>query len=275
MPLVSILTTEYAPTAQYVDDTIQAVRQLKLPDGWDLEWVVQEDGAAPAMGDRYAEVPFARYQANGGQLGIAATRNLGLSRVAGDLVQVLDHDDVLLPHALTTLIPLFDDPSVHWAVGQADDLLPDGSRASWDSALPYGLVPPGAANDWAIDNRGNWPLHCAGLMMRTATLRALGGWVGIPSDDDIAMFAGLSEVTTGVNEPAVTWLYRQHPEQIHRSDRWTSRAAEGRRIALERVAALRAPGLSLAGAGHGARRTGFDPAEIVGPIHPDKDRHAV
>lgn len=271
MPLVSILTTEYAPSARYVDETVRAVEQLKLPDGWELEWVVQEDGAAPGLADRYGAVAVVRYAANGAQLGIAATRNLGLSRVAGDLVQVLDHDDVLLPHALTTLIPLFDDPSVHWAVGQADDLLPDGSREPWDSALPYGTVAPGVANDWAIDNGGNWPLHCAGLMVRTATLRALGGWVGIPSDDDVAMFAALSEVTAGVNEPAVTWLYRQHPAQVHRSGRWTSRAAEGRRIAVERVAALRASGLSAARTG----RAGFDPARVVGPVHPDKDRHAV
>ncbi|HEY3502607.1 MAG TPA: glycosyltransferase family 2 protein [Actinocatenispora sp.] len=270
MPLVSILTTEYAPSARYVEETVRAVEQLKLPDGWELEWVVQEDGAAPSLGDRYGAVPFARYEANGAQLGIAGTRNLGLSRVSGDLVQVLDHDDVPLPHSLATMIPPFDDPSVHWAVGQADDLLPGGAREPWDSALPYGMVAPGVANDWAIGHAGNWPVHCAGLMVRTATLRAVGGWAGIPCDDDVAMFAGLSEVTAGWNEPAVTWLYRQHATQVHRSGRWTSRAAEGRRIALERVAALRASGLSRAGS-----RPAFDPAAVVGPVHPDKDRYAV
>ena len=271
MPLISILTTEYAPSAHYVEETIAAVRQLKAPDGWSVEWVVQEDGADPQLADRYRDIPNVRYAANGAQLGIAYTRNLGLSRVAGELVQVLDHDDVLLPHALTTMVPAFDDPAIHWAVGQADDLLPDGSRASFDSALPYGVIEPGAVNDWAIAHAGNWPVHCAGLMIRTATLRALGGWTGIPTDDDIAMFAGLSEVTAGFNEPQVTWLYRQHSNQIHRSDRWTSRNTEGRFVALERVSAMRTAGLSFGR----PRSNGFDPAGVVGPIHPDKDKHDV
>lgn len=50
---------------------------------------------------------------------------------------------------------------------------------------------------------GNWPIHCAGLMMRTATLRALGGWAATPADDDLAMFAALSKVVDGYNDPAL------------------------------------------------------------------------
>jgi hypothetical protein len=41
---------------------------------------------------------------------------------------VLDHDDVLLPDALDTMIPIFKDSTIHWAIGQADDSLPNGAR---------------------------------------------------------------------------------------------------------------------------------------------------
>jgi hypothetical protein len=34
-------------------------------------------------------------------------------------------------------------------------------------------------------------------MSRTQVIRALGGWVSGPGDDDLIMFAGLSEITTG------------------------------------------------------------------------------
>ncbi len=54
-------------------------------------------------------------------------------------------------------------------------------------------------------------------MLRTEVLRALGGWVASWGDDDIVMFAGLSEVVHSYNDPALTWLYRPHSGQLHRT----------------------------------------------------------
>lgn len=245
MPTVSILTAVYAPTAKYLPETIASVREQILPTGWSLEWIVQEDGVDPRLADQINELPYARYQANNTHLGLSQTRNLGLSRAIGDLVQVLDHDDVLLPGALATLVPRFVDYPIHWAIGQADDLTPDGTRVTYESALPYGVLPAGRVNTWATEHGGNWPILCAGLMMRTGYLRALGGWVASPADDDVAMFAALSELANGYNEPTVTWLYRHHPEQTHRTREWRAWSTAGRRIALQRIAAVRRTGLYI------------------------------
>jgi glycosyltransferase involved in cell wall biosynthesis len=273
VPLLSILTSAYLSSATYLSQTIESVEAQILPSGWELEWVVQEDGDDPRLGEFFRELPFARYEANGRHMGLAYTRNLGLSRVSGQLVQVLDHDDILLPHALSTLIPAFIDNRIHWAVGQADDLLPGSRRVAYESAMPFGVLPAGAVNDWAIRNGGNWPIHSAGLMMRTATVRAIGGWAGIPIDDDVAMLAALAELADGYNEPAVTWLYRHHPTQIHKTQGWKARDAEGRRIALQRVVALRSARALL----DNARPLAFaqmDRAAIeVGPLSPEKLRH--
>lgn len=243
MPRISIVTAAYGPTATYLGDTLKSVKAQELPTGWELEWVVQEDGPDPSLATQFDALDFARYEANEAQLGLAMTRNLALSRATGDLVQVLDHDDVLLADAFATLIPRFADRSIHWAIGQADDLLSDGSRASFSSMLDHGVIPAGRVNEWAAENGGNWPIHCAGLMMRTATLRALGGWAATPADDDLAMFAALSEVVDGYNDPALTWLYRQHPNQTHKKQSWKSRSSASRRIALQRAAAVRAAGI--------------------------------
>ena len=70
-------------------------------------------------------------------------RNAALSRATGDLVQVLDHDDLLLSGATALLIRRFEENSILWAVGAADDLLGDGTRKPWNSALPFGLIPAG------------------------------------------------------------------------------------------------------------------------------------
>jgi glycosyltransferase involved in cell wall biosynthesis len=245
IPLISILTAAYAPAAAFLGEAADSVQSQRLPDGWELEWIVQEDGHSPALGNHLTEIRHVHYEANDAQLGPAATRNLALARVSGSLVQMLDHDDVLLPDAVATLIPIFLSTPIHWAIGQADDLHPDGSRTTYESALPFGPIAPGAVNTWAAAHGGNWPIHCAGLMMRTASIRALGGWAASPSDDDLALFAALSQITPGHNHPSLTWLYRQHPEQTHRTPAWRAHSFQGRQIALQRATAVRDSRLAL------------------------------
>jgi glycosyltransferase involved in cell wall biosynthesis len=269
VPTVSVITPVFAPTAAYLRETISSVNAQRLPPGWEIEWLVQEDGPHPTLEHQFHRLDYARYEANGTHLGIGATRNSALSRATGELVHVLDHDDILLPDALATLIPRFEQNSIHWAVGQADDLMPDGRRVCWKSALPFGLVEEGAVNNLAIEREGNWSIHCAGLMMRTDSVRALGGWAAAPSDEDIVLFAALTEVSAGYNDPRVTWLYRQHQGQATRSRTVRDRSAQGRRIALQRIMAARQTGLSLSRATPPpeARQ---DPDEIrVGPAEKD------
>jgi glycosyltransferase involved in cell wall biosynthesis len=244
---ISIITAAYAPLADYFAETIRSVSEQELPGRWELEWLIQEDGEVPHLAGVVAGVPNVRYSANKAHTGIAATRNLALTRATGDVVQVLDHDDILLPGALAQLLPRFDDTSITWVVGQADDLLPDGSRREYESALPFGVVPAGAVNTWAMDHNGNWPIHCAGLLLRTHLVRAFGGWGGTPVDDDIIMFSALSECLDGYNDPATTWLYRIHKRQTSKSATWRERSNDGRRIALQRVDAIRTVGIKLTG----------------------------
>lgn len=242
---LSIITAAYAPLANYFRETIESVQRQELPDGWELEWLIQEDGQNPSLSRMVNDIPNVRYAANKAHTGIAATRNLALTRATGDIVQVLDHDDLLLPGALKCLLPHFDNPSIHWVVGQADDLLSDGTRREYESALPFGHIQAGEVNTWAMNHGGNWPIHCAGLLLRTHLVRAFGGWGGTPVDDDIIMFSALSECAGGYNEPSTTWLYRIHDRQTHRSATWRERSNDGRRIALQRVEAIRSIGLQL------------------------------
>jgi glycosyltransferase involved in cell wall biosynthesis len=246
VPLISVITAAYGPTADYLQETAESVAAQDLPDGWSLEWVVQEDGDSPRLGGFFEGLPFASYGANGRQYGTALTRNLALSRASGVLMQALDQDDVLLPGALTTLIPRFSEHRIHWAIGQADDLLPDGSRRAYPSPIPFGVYAAGDINAWAADRGGNWPIHCAALMMRTASVRALGGWTGIPYDDELATFAALSAVTDGYYDETLTWLYRHHPRQVHRTEAAQELSAAGRRIALQRARAAASSGLCFA-----------------------------
>jgi glycosyltransferase involved in cell wall biosynthesis len=245
VPTISIITAVHATSASFLADAINGVAHQVLPPGWVVEWMVQEDGTEPSLADRFVALDYVRYDANGVHLGIPGSRNLALTATTGDLIQVLDADDVLLPGALASLIPHFDDESIHWAVGQADDLMPDGTRIPRESALPYGRIPAGAVNMWAESHGGNWPIHGACLMLRGMSLRALGGWAGLHIDEDLGMFAALSEIADGHNFAGVTWLYRQHQDQTTRSTAKRHLSEAGRRFALQRAKAVRVTDLNF------------------------------
>ena len=270
MPKVSIITAAYAPGADFLAETIASVAVQALPPEWDIEWIVQEDGASPTLAEAFATIPNVKYAANRRQLGIAATRNLALDRASGSLLRVLDSDDILLPGAISTLIPHFEEKLVHWAVGQADDLMTDGRRVKWDPLIPTGMVKAGAVNDYAIANGGNWPIHCAGLMVRADTVRAVGGWAGTPNDEDVVMFSALSEMCDGFNDESTTWLYRQHAGQVTRTENWREHSEISRRIALHRIKAVRALRMNLGVEKLPSLETAGDAEIVVGRAQKDR-----
>lgn len=246
MPLLSILTAAIVERREFVAEAGESLAVQELPDGWELEWVVQEDGPNPGLAPVIERFPFARYAAHGTRLGIASTRNLGLTRVSGELVQSLDCDDLILPGGLATGIEAFAAyPHIHWVSGQADDLLPDATRVPWEPYIGPGIVEPGVVGAF-IEERNMVPIACPGLMMRTATVRALGGWAANPRWDDTALFVALAELAPGYVTPEVTWLYRQHDGQTSRQSGWFPLRAELWVSVRQRINALREVGLRVA-----------------------------
>lgn len=245
MPLLSVLTAAHAGRADLLARAGESVATQQLPEGWRLEWVVQEDGPSPSLAPVVERFPFARHSAHGEQLGIATTRNLALTRVDGELVHVLDSDDELLPNAVSVAVEAFDAyPAVHWVAAQADDLLPDDSRRSFALEYPAGYVEPGKINEFTVE-RGEPPIHCAGLTMRTRTVRALGGWAANPRSEDSALFVALAELTPGYITSEVTWLHRLHTAQTTGEQAWRTLRAESMIMVRQRLAALRELGLEL------------------------------
>ena len=145
MPLLSVLTAVHAGAATFLAEAGASALDQELPDGWDLEWIVQEDGAlSDAVRDALPDDDDrVKHAANGEHLGTATTRNFGLARLQGRYVQNLDADDLLLPGALTRIVTSIEEhDGLHWAFGQADDLMPDGRRVSFEPWIPpYGRMP--------------------------------------------------------------------------------------------------------------------------------------
>jgi glycosyltransferase involved in cell wall biosynthesis len=220
MPLLSLITAARGDRADLLAATGTTVAAQRLPPGWELEWLIQEDGANPALADTARHFPFARYQAHREQLGIAATRNLALTRASGDLIRVLDSDDLLLSNALSGPIErLTEHPDEHWVAARPVYLNRDGRWLTYYLLLPAGPVRPGVIGEYVRLHR-RCPVHCAGLTMRTGTVRALGGWTANPRAEDIDLLVAVSELFPGHLEPEQSWVYRLHDGQTVHDPSW-------------------------------------------------------
>ena len=100
MPLLSVLTAAIGRRAEYTKQAGESLANQRLPPGWEIEWVVQEDGPDPCLSEICAGFTFARHRANNAQFGIPMTRNLALARARGILVHALDCDDLMLPSGI-------------------------------------------------------------------------------------------------------------------------------------------------------------------------------
>jgi glycosyltransferase involved in cell wall biosynthesis len=236
MPLLSVLTAVHGDRADVLAAAGESVAAQELPTGWELEWVVQEDGDRPRLGG----IAAAEYEANGAQLGVAVTRNLALARVRGELVRVLDSDDLLLPGALARAIAAFaEHPEIHWVVAR-----PRMADAVYFQLLPEGVHVRGAIGAYVQEHR-RAPVHCAGLTARTATVRAVGGWCANPRAEDIELVAAVSELAPGYIDGTPSWLYRNHDGQTVRQPSWGMLHADSYLMIHQRLAAARALGLRM------------------------------
>ncbi len=243
MPVLTVLTAAIGRWAEFVAEAGESVGAQEVPAEWELEWVIQEDGAHPCLAEVVGAFPFARYESNGLGLGIAATRNLGLARARGAWVFVLDCDDVILPGGLRVVVEAIERyPEIHWVATQADNLLADGERLAFEPISPTGHVPAGAVSDFVLAH-GKAPFLLNGMALRTATVRALGGWVAVPHGEDFGLVAAVAELAAGYYSPEVVWLYRQHDQQTSRSPEWLARREAAVELVRQRINAVRAVGL--------------------------------
>ncbi|MDO7885568.1 glycosyltransferase family A protein [Hymenobacter cheonanensis] len=185
LPLVSVVVS-FLNTEQFLVETIESVLQQEYP-AWEL--VLIDDGStdgSTAISKRYAAQHPGRiryYEHAGHQnLGSSASRNVGVHHSAGELIALLDADDVWLPTYLAAQVALLQEnkpaamvleATLYWyswaSPARPDEIIAVGAPAGQLyqppalSALLYPLG-PGAA-----------PCTCGLVVTRQAYL-AVGGF---------------------------------------------------------------------------------------------------
>lgn len=130
-PLLSIVTPVYDPPLDVLQDTMDSVRAQTFED-W--EWILVDD-ASPSPGvlaalhaaaDSDPRFKIVARESNGH---IVAASNDGLRVAQGEFVVFMDHDDLLTPQALQSVVDkLRTDPELDYIYTDEDKYSPEGLR---------------------------------------------------------------------------------------------------------------------------------------------------
>lgn len=212
MPLVSIITPTQAHNADHIGAVWDSIAASALPAGWELEWLVQEDGASPGV-----EVPVderIRYDALGVQAGASAARNHALARARGDVVAGMDHDDWFTPGGLAALLAPFASGasegtgSLAWSCGRCTWVMEDGATWTKDDVLPPGRVPARTVTDHYLAT-DDFPFPAAMAAFRRGPLVAHGGWPAVVRSADAILLAAFGDRWDGWWVDAPVAAYRR------------------------------------------------------------------
>ncbi|WP_141360768.1 glycosyltransferase family 2 protein [Streptomyces sp. 6-11-2] len=238
--LVSVITPVHGPAAPYLADAYSSLTQQEMPAGWDWEWLIQEDGETEDVRPHVPEDSRISFgQGRHGRAGMA--RTMALARARGDLVKVLDADDMLTPGALLRDITVLTAQSgVAWTTSRVLDLLPDGSTVGFEGDPPAGPITQGAVLErWRTHNY-RAQVHPATLCARRDVVTALGGWMALPASEDTGLLMALNAVSTGWFTEECGLLYRKWPGQSTAQDAHHHEAERRARMKIieERAEAL-------------------------------------
>ncbi|WP_405563482.1 glycosyltransferase family 2 protein [Streptomyces sp. NBC_01180] len=212
--IISVVTPVHGPAVKFLSAAFESLGTQDLPDGWDWEWLVQVDGGDEAdVPTNVRDDSHVRVSSNRrGGPGVA--RTLAWGRSQGELVKVLDSDDILPAGALARDIQVMDEnPSVGWTVCRVLDLMPDGSLQHYTLGDPDpGLLVRGDLYAyWAKTHRPM--VHPASLCIRESLLAEAGGWMALPASEDTALLMALDVMADGWFIGEAGLHYRKHPGQ--------------------------------------------------------------
>lgn len=244
MSILSIITATHNKRWKFYDEAAKSVFSQILPEGWELEWLIQVDGNGDAV-HKTIENLNAKHdrillEQNFAQLGPGGTRNLALARARGELIRVFDSDDILLPGTLAKQIEIFKNQDVHWSTYQPIEFAEDGTKTPDPARIGPGLLEPGIFSK-VMKQLGRCPVHCAGLMARTQTVRAFGGWLGLPVGEDVPLITAISELYHGYVMEDFGWYYRRHEGQMTAKNKIPTKSwfTMGEDVGAQRVAAMK------------------------------------
>jgi GT2 family glycosyltransferase len=214
-PKISILVPTYRPNRTYLSEALASIESQSY-ENWELCLV--DDASGDGIAEQIAEELETRnpgrirFLARGENGHISAASNDCLALASGEYVALLDHDDRLLPHALSEIVRHMN------RLSDEAGALPEILYSDETTIHADGSPNPGAAfhkPSWAPEFhlRVNYTTHLS--VYRTELLRSIGGFrVGYEGAQDHDLMLRAVEASARPVEHVAEVLYewRMHPQ---------------------------------------------------------------
>lgn len=227
-PVVSVITIFRNAPVRFFEEAIASVL-AQTDKRWEL--LLIDDGStdqSPDIARRAVAANPERMRLlthpNGSNLGMSASRNLGIAAAKGEFVAFLDADDVYLPEKLQRQIAVLHThpdagivfgPTLHWWswTGDPADRQRDSVRRL--GVAPGAVVPAPELVRAYLERRADTPATC-GVLVRRAAIEAVGGFDARFPDlyEDQAFFFKLLLVESAYVEGQAWDRYRRHPDAM-------------------------------------------------------------
>lgn len=203
---VSVILPTYN-RAHLIGETLQSlVEQTRRPD----EILVIDDGSSddtPAVLDRFEGLRVLRTS----NRGKASALNLALTLISGDLVWIVDDDDLLLPDACMALsAPLEADPGLDFCAGRHLDFEVDKGTGQKIIRLP-GYMRDSSPEQIFPDLLEGCHVFQPGLMVRKRVYDVVGPFnASLVRSQDYEMILRIARHHRGMQIPETVFLHREH-----------------------------------------------------------------
>src|SRR5271154_220863 len=189
-PLVTVITPTYNHEG-FIGPCIESLLGQTYP-AW--EQIILDDGSTDKTGEIVSSYrdPRVRYvrQENQGPFELARTYNRALALARGELIAILEGDDLWPPDKLATLLPAFQDDAVVLAYGERVDIDTRGRRqrrktrsARLREHLSGAILfnhPVGTMTRYLLLEDGRSLVHPCTVIMRRPALERIGGFQVVP-----------------------------------------------------------------------------------------------
>lgn len=210
-PRVSVIIPAYNAD-RYIAEAINSVFSQSYQD---YEIIVVDDGSTDSTLETLQSYGSGIHTISQPNSGMAAARNLGIAAAKGELIALLDHDDIFLADKLSAQVACFDS---HPGVGLVNSgwqiISADGTPQS--NVEPWHQVPTLTLETWLTDT----PILPSAIMFRRQWWEKAGGFnPQFDGADDVDFILRLAKMGC-----EATWLkqmtvgYRQHDHAMSTSD---------------------------------------------------------
>ena len=210
MNQVSVIIPAYNGD-RYIEEAIVSILHQTYTD-WEI--IIVDDGSTDSTSNivrKYGDRVKYFHQTN---QGVAASRNLGLSKAEGEYIAFLDQDDVFLSHKLATQVTvLAENPNLGMVNSGWEIVDRDGKVQA--AVEPWQQIPQLSMKDLIV-----WkPVFLGAMLFRKSWLQRTSGFdISLEQTPDVDLVLNLAAIgCTAAWVKQTTVKYRQHESNASRN----------------------------------------------------------